>query len=491
MIDVINLKNFLLFKNTIINIEDSLNLFIGESSSGKSLILKSIYELLGESHIKEDFSISIQINNDIIKKQRLKNKISYFVNDELSSLKMIKEKLVNLVIISQNNKNQLNNLYFKRIISSGYKNIDILNEYYLKIKKIKRDLKDLNKNDLEYEKKRLESIIEDFNEVSHIDFDNEFSFQSLEKDLSEISNLLEKNSFIEQSLNESKWSFNKYNISIQESIDSISEINQILVEKKENIENQINNQEEFILNQKILERFQKKYNIYDDNQFKISLEKNKSDLKKVEDYLEETLIKEDQLNLFLKKYNEENKILLNFVIEEKENIKKSIEHNLKSLMMENSQIFFNITETDNILENGSFNVETLFSPNKGFKAESLSKIASGGELSRLLISINLIDKNNKVFILDEIDTGLGGDTANLLAKKVKDLGKKNQVIYITHLPQMAKISENIFKITKNNSKNKSFSEIKKLNNHEMIEEVARLMGESSNEEIKKLIRSKS
>jgi DNA repair protein RecN (Recombination protein N) len=126
---------------------------------------------------------------------------------------------------------------------------------------------------------------------------------------------------------------------------------------------------------------------------------------------------------------------------------------------------------------GTEDVEFLLSTNPGEDLKPLRKIASGGELSRIMLALKTIGKDietDKTLIFDEIDSGIGGKTAEFVAQKLRDLATENQVICITHLPQIASFATNHYKIEKAIKKNRTFTTVKKLSFDERVEEIARL-----------------
>lgn len=481
MIEILNLNKFLLFEKENIQLEESINLFIGESSSGKSLIFKSFYEFIGESHIKEDFSISIKINNKIVKKERKNNKITYFIDDELSTVSKIQQIFNNVIIISQNNKNKMMySSFFKNIFTKDFPKLENFQNIYSNLKKIKSKLNQIGDiNSLELEKTRLSEIINDFSEVEDIDFDQDFSADNIEIKFQEINQVHTKLSHVETILNDIKRESLSLGYSVQDIIFAISDKTELMGEELEKLGDQLHNQEDLIIQEKIITKFKKKYNIYSQEEFNLRIEKYRLNISEIDETLENFNIYSEEYDRLFKKYKIINKELIEFVKFKAPKTKLKIEENLKDLHMPDASFTFNISETDSISSLGSFKVETLFTPNKGFSPAPMVKIASGGELSRILVSIQLLtEESGKILILDEIDTGLGGDTANSLAEKVKSLSKNNQVIYITHLPQMAKISNHMIKIEKNTIKDRTISKSSILNELEIKTEISRLMGDS-------------
>jgi DNA repair protein RecN (Recombination protein N) len=138
----------------------------------------------------------------------------------------------------------------------------------------------------------------------------------------------------------------------------------------------------------------------------------------------------------------------------------------------------NLEEMENIREKGTEEVEFLISPNPGEELRALRKIASGGELSRIMLALRSIGKEEgklKTLIFDEIDSGIGGKTAEFVAKKLRQLSKQHQIICTTHLPQIASFSPHHFKIDKQISKERTFTTVKQLGFGDRVTEIARLI----------------
>ncbi|HYE09301.1 MAG TPA: DNA repair protein RecN, partial [Patescibacteria group bacterium] len=140
-------------------------------------------------------------------------------------------------------------------------------------------------------------------------------------------------------------------------------------------------------------------------------------------------------------------------------------------------------------------IEFLLSPNPGEPEKSLNKIASGGEMSRVILAIkNAFSEIEKApcVVFDEVDTGVGGQTANMVGQKIKAISKNSQILCITHLPQIASLSDNHILVDKVVQDNKTYTKIKILDDSEKIYEIARMLGgneniEASIEHAKKLV----
>jgi DNA repair protein RecN (Recombination protein N) len=138
-------------------------------------------------------------------------------------------------------------------------------------------------------------------------------------------------------------------------------------------------------------------------------------------------------------------------------------------------------EADKIRDSGQDEVEFLISPNPGEQVRPLKKIASGGELSRVMLALKSLGREQerlRTLIFDEIDSGIGGKTAEFIAQKLKDLARRHQVICITHLPQIASHARHHFRIDKKVEKNRTFTSVQKLGFEDRVEEIARLISGS-------------
>ena len=156
-----------------------------------------------------------------------------------------------------------------------------------------------------------------------------------------------------------------------------------------------------------------------------------------------------------------------------------IEGILHSLGMENARFLIEIGRQNTFSANGFDRVEFMISANKGADPAPLSKIASGGEMSRVMLAVKtvLADFDTiDTFIFDEIDTGISGRTAQQVAQKLAVLSKNHQIICITHLPQIAAMGNTNFLIKKETVGERTFTHIFKLDAESIFLELARLIG---------------
>ena len=155
-------------------------------------------------------------------------------------------------------------------------------------------------------------------------------------------------------------------------------------------------------------------------------------------------------------------------------IEKEINSQLSELNMSDARFCVDVESTE-LSAKGIDSVEFLISTNAGEPLKPLTKIISGGELSRIMLAMkNILTAGDvaETLIFDEIDTGISGTTAGMVGVKLAEISKKKQVLCVTHLPQIAALSDNQFKISKESSDNETNTYIKMLDDEEKIEQIA-------------------
>ncbi|MEK7841951.1 MAG: DNA repair protein RecN, partial [Deltaproteobacteria bacterium] len=165
-------------------------------------------------------------------------------------------------------------------------------------------------------------------------------------------------------------------------------------------------------------------------------------------------------------------------------LKKKMEQELSDLGMKKTVFEVRIKKdafeagSFNLGENGMDRLEFFISPNVGEEPKPLAKIASGGELSRIMLAIKRIAATGKipVLIFDEVDAGIGGGTAEVVGKKLKEVSKNHQVLCITHLPQIAAYADKHYSVTKEVHGGRTIAEDKELKADEKIAELSRMLG---------------
>ena len=170
-----------------------------------------------------------------------------------------------------------------------------------------------------------------------------------------------------------------------------------------------------------------------------------------------------------------------------EAFEKAVSEELSYLNMPNVRFKVNFEETD-FTESGKDNLEFYIATNAGEPLKPLTKIASGGELSRIMLSIKnvLADKDNvDTLIFDEVDTGISGSAAQKVGQKLKQVSKGRQIICVTHLAQVAAFADNHLLISKSTEGGKTFTSVESLEKEGRVNELARIMGGNLTDALKK------
>ncbi len=155
---------------------------------------------------------------------------------------------------------------------------------------------------------------------------------------------------------------------------------------------------------------------------------------------------------------------------------------LTELGMPNAELGIDLIKSDKLLKDGVDNIQFMLSANKGGKMDEIGKVASGGELSRVMLAVKTIlseKKNLPSIIFDEIDTGVSGDIADKIGNIMTVMSSRMQVISITHLPQIAGRGELHYKVYKHDKNGVTQTEMKSLNKEERIEELAKMLSGSN------------
>ena len=207
------------------------------------------------------------------------------------------------------------------------------------------------------------------------------------------------------------------------------------------------------------------------------LAKAKEELTYIENYDDNLAKLEQELSLLAKDVFQEALILHELRQKSAKALEMAIMKELASLSMADAKLVINLTLNNDFTENGADDVEILFSANLGEDLKSLAKIVSGGELSRIALALKTITAKKDdidLMVFDEVDTGVGGKTAQMMAEKIARIALYRQVICITHLPQIAAMADAHFYISKETKNNKTFTTIDEINYDAKLAEIARM-----------------
>ncbi|MDD6214540.1 MAG: DNA repair protein RecN [Firmicutes bacterium] len=201
-----------------------------------------------------------------------------------------------------------------------------------------------------------------------------------------------------------------------------------------------------------------------------------SELEQTENADETTAELKKQLNEVMKKLEKEAKNITNVRKSAAEKLEKEIEISLSELDMPKVRFAVAVEQADDFLKNGADKVEFLICPNVGEQMKPLAAIASGGELSRVMLAVkSIIGDSVDTLIFDEIDTGVSGSAALKIAEKLSKLAEDKQIICVSHQPQLAAKADNHFKICKTDECGRTVTHISVLSDDERIMEIARII----------------
>ena len=537
MLTKLSIKNFAIIEDIDITFKEGLTVLTGETGAGKSLIIDSISLLLGEranlemirngeekaiitgvfsfnnkriSSLLNKLDISFEDNIITISRTISTSKSVVKINDKIVTLNELKEIAKYLADIHEqfDMVKLLNKDNYLEIVD-GFR-FDLINEYktkylddlallkekeaeYVALKEKIRQIKE-KRDTYEYELKELKSanlvIGEEEDINSRIEFltnydkifellqqNNELIEKDSLNDLYQIRNNVEKLASYQNEYQETLTKLNDYYYELEEIYSDLKrklhhldyspeELNDLETRKndlqllKKKYDRSI---EELIDYQKELETL-----LQSDEDLDISLNEKRNELKDIYDKTYQSAIDLSEIRKQISK-----------------SIEKELMTNLKDLAL--SSIFNIKIETskkdpnlslDIFKDTGIDDIDFYIETNIGEGLKPLSKVVSGGEMSRIMLAIKaLFIKSQKIstVILDEVDTGISGEIARKVALKIYDISLNTQVISITHLPQVASLSNNHIKISKEVIKGRTYTSIKELNLEEKIYEVASMI----------------
>jgi DNA repair protein RecN (Recombination protein N) len=160
------------------------------------------------------------------------------------------------------------------------------------------------------------------------------------------------------------------------------------------------------------------------------------------------------------------------------NLRTAMERELSGLAMKNARFDTAFSRLDQPRASGMERIEFLFSPNPGEELKPLARIASGGELSRLMLALKQIHPESDVatLIFDEVDSGIGGAVSSMVGRKLKRVAQGRQVLCITHMPQVAAFADHHFKVEKTTESGRTVTGVRHLSAPDRVSEIARMLG---------------
>ena len=536
MLKRLHISNFALINEMEVSFPGNLTVITGETGAGKSIFLEALSLALGKRAdlsalnlktkkciIEAEFSAANLDLNDFFLEHDLDfepnlilrreinadGKSRSFLNDSpvsLSVLKLLSEKLID--IHSQHQTLLLNQSNFQlELLDTFAESLKIFKEYKIEFSsftKSKIELQSLQEQE-KLAKKELDYFQFLYSELEETEIK-----AGILSGLEEESSKLENSEIIKSNLlaASNAISGNEINILIdlgktKQSLQSLSKysknysllsdrIQSLYIELKElsaDIEDAANDvvfdsDKLSQVNTKMdkLNRLLKKHQVNTEE----DLLKIKSDIEnKLNQFnsIEKTIISKQKLiqvsqNNCLKLSEELTKLRTKAI----HGIEQTIKKTLAELSMENAIFKIELSQKSDLGINGLDELKFLFTANKGAELNELHKVASGGELSRLMLSLKALLASKKqlpTIIFDEIDTGVSGDVADKIGEILLSMGNNMQVIAITHLPQMASKGNHHLFVYKKDDEDKTVSYIKQLNKAERINEIAKMLSKSN------------
>jgi len=549
MLQKLSIRNYALIDSLDIEFDKGLNIITGETGAGKSIILGALSLILGQraeskyffnqdkkcviegsfaladENLKELFEENdLDFSNESLLRREISidGKTRSFINDtpvNLSILKQIGEKLID--IHSQHATQEINDADFQLLIVDSLANHQsLLFDYRSGFKKLRQDTSLLKKLIAEANEARNKQDYEQFlfNELEQAKL-QEGEQEELEQELERLTHaetikraLLTASGLINESEPSALQMLKEASLQLQgiEKFDlainvlyerlrsSIIEIKDITDEVSIIEENTLHSADRLeIVNQRLdlFYSLQQKHRVANNTELlalQKQLEENLNKLLSSDEHIEKLQKEIDQLKKALHKQADQlsvNRKKAIKVVEEQTSI------TLKKVGMLNAKLVLDQKVLSELNKDGLDEINLLFTANAGQAPAPVNKVASGGELSRLMLAIKaLLAKHTSLptIIFDEIDTGISGETALKVGEVISDLGQNMQVISITHLPQIAAKGISHYFVHKNEDKGKTTTGIRKLKQEERIGVIAEMLsgknpGASAIENAKELL----
>ena len=544
MLKEIKINNYALIDSIEMSFNSGMTSITGETGAGKSILLGGLSLVLGsrvdnskiinkqtKCFVEATFDIneydlnsffdlnSLDYEKETILRREVipSGKSRAFINDTPVNLDVL-SKLGNTLIdvhSQHNNLTLLDNNFKYLILDSLSNNEKLVVDYHKEfgaLKEIEIEIEKIEKNKLNLDKQS------DYNNYLLKEFEGlnleDLNLNNLKEQVKELDNIEETLTISANIINEinndeigvnDKLSFYVREINkISENSSKLKSFKNKFIEIKNDLIDLTNDYESYINNLKSKDT--------ESNVFKESLDliyslQNKHRVNSIEELIN---IKNDLLKKIDDHQNFDKKIMklklkrdniiksLNKVADRlHQGRKKAIpifiekmNNNFMDLGMENSKIKIEISKSKELQKNGNSLIEFLFKGNKGTNYNELKNIASGGEVSRIMLSIkSILSKYKKLsaIIFDEIDTGVSGIVSSKVANLMYNMSRNMQVLAITHLPQVASKGDNHFKVFKYEDQNRTITDIKLLNKSDRINEIAEMLsGKKLNKSAKEL-----
>ncbi|MDO2945691.1 DNA repair protein RecN [Staphylococcus epidermidis] len=539
MLQTLSIKQFAIIDELDINFSDGLTVMSGETGSGKSIIIDAIGQLIGmrassdyvrhgekkaiiegifdidesKDAIKILESLAIDVDEDFLLVKReifSSGKSICRINNQTVTLQDLRKVMQELLDIHGQHETQslLKQKYHLQLLDDYAENqySDLLNQYQLSYKQYKNKRKELEEVEsadqallqrLDLMKFQLEELTEASLKEGEVD--------QLESDIKRIQNYEKLNLALnnahqvltdENAIPDRLYELSNYLQTINDIVpekfvrlkEDIDQFYYILEDAKHEIYDEMANTE---FDEQVLNEYESRMNLL--NNLKRKYGKDITELIGYQSKLADEIDKIENYEQSTSQLREEIKTLYNDVIDigkklsqERRRVARELRDHIVSeiqnLQMKDANLEISFKPLDEPTIEGIEFVEFLISPNRGEPLKSLNKIASGGELSRIMLALKSIfvkSRGQTAILFDEVDSGVSGQAAQKMAEKMRDIAQYIQVICISHLPQVASMSDHHLLISKASNADRTTTQVKELKDENKIDEIARMISGAS------------
>ncbi|MCO6218028.1 DNA repair protein RecN [Staphylococcus epidermidis] len=539
MLQTLSIKQFAIIDELDINFSDGLTVMSGETGSGKSIIIDAIGQLIGmrassdyvrhgekkaiiegifdidESkdaiNILESLAIDVDEDFLLVKREIFSSGKSICrINNQTVTLQDLRKVMQELLDIHGQHETQslLKQKYHLQLLDDYADNqySDLLNQYqlsYNQYKNKRKELEELESADqallqrLDLMKFQLEELTEASLKEGEVD--------QLESDIKRIQNSEKLNLALnnthqvltdESAIPDRLYELSNYLQTINDIVpekfvrlkEDIDQFYYMLEDAKHEIYDEMANTE---FDEQVLNEYESRMNLL--NNLKRKYGKDITELIAYQSKLANEIDKIENYEQSTSQLREEIKTLYNEVIDigkklsqERRRVARKLRDHIVSeiqnLQMKDANLEISFKPLDEPTIEGIEFVEFLISPNRGEPLKSLNKIASGGELSRIMLALKSIfvkSRGQTAILFDEVDSGVSGQAAQKMAEKMRDIAQYIQVICISHLPQVASMSDHHLLISKASNADRTTTQVKELKDENKIDEIARMISGAS------------
>ncbi len=539
MLQTLSIKQFAIIDELEIHFSDGLTVLSGETGSGKSIIIDAIGQLIGMRassdyvrhgekkaiiegifdidenkdviHILHNLDIEIDEDFLLVKREIFSTGKSICrLNNQIVTLQDLRKVMQELLDIHGQHETQtllkqkyhlklLDDYAEDKYLSTKEKYQNVFNQYKSKTKELE-ELESADQALLQ----RLDLMKFQYEELEEASL-KEGEIEQLEVDIRRIQNseklsMALNNAHVtltdEHAITDRLYELSNHLQSIDDILpdkfsklkEDIDQFYYTLEDAKHDLYDEMSNTEfdEQMLNElesrmNLLNNLKRKYgkDIYELITYKDKLQ---NEIAKIENYEESTSQLREEISQLYNEMMSKGKVLSRERRSVARTLRDHIVSEIQNLQMKDANLEISFQLLDKPTIDGIEFVEFLISPNKGEPLKSLNKIASGGELSRIMLALKSIfvqSRGQTAILFDEVDSGVSGQAAQKMAEKMRDIAEYIQVICISHLPQVASMSNHHLLISKASNDDRTTTQVKELENDDKIDEIARMISGAS------------